>query len=104
MLRDRKVSPVEVTQAALARIAKVDERLKSFVTVTADLALTAARAPESEIVAGRWRGPLHGVPIGLKDLFDTAGVVTTNGSRNFRLPVPAAVSVVIAKHNASGGL
>ena len=104
MLRDRKASPVEVTQAALDRIAKVDGRLKSFITVTADLAMAAARAAESEIVAGRWRGPLHGVPIGLKDLFDTAGVVTTSGSRIFRDRVPAADSVVTAKLKAAGAV
>jgi aspartyl-tRNA(Asn)/glutamyl-tRNA(Gln) amidotransferase subunit A len=104
MLRDRKVSPVEVTRAALDRIAAVDGRLKSFITVTADLAMAAARGAESDIVAGRWRGPLHGVPIGLKDLFDTAGVVTTNGSRIFRDHVPAADSVVTAKLKAAGAV
>jgi len=78
LLRDRKASPVEVTHAALDRIAKVDPRLNSFITVTAEGALGAARRAEEEITAGRWRGPLHGVPIGLKDLFNTAGVVTTN--------------------------
>ena len=103
-LRDRKVSPVEVTEATLERIAKVDGHLRSFITVTADLAMAAARAAESEIGAGRWHGPLHGVPIGLKDLFATAGVVTTNGSRIFRDAVPVADAVVTAKLKAAGAV
>jgi aspartyl-tRNA(Asn)/glutamyl-tRNA(Gln) amidotransferase subunit A len=92
LLRDKKVSPVDVTQAALDRIAKVDGRLSSFITVTAEAALAAARRAEAEIAAGRWRGALHGVPIGLKDLFNTAGVMTTNGSRIFKGAVPATPS------------
>jgi aspartyl-tRNA(Asn)/glutamyl-tRNA(Gln) amidotransferase subunit A len=104
LLRDRKASPVEVTHAALDRIAKVDPRLNSFITVTAEVALVAARRAEEEIAAGRWRGPLHGVPIGLKDLFDTAGVVTTNGSRIFKGVVPAADAVVAARLKEAGAV
>jgi aspartyl-tRNA(Asn)/glutamyl-tRNA(Gln) amidotransferase subunit A len=104
LLRDRKASPVDVAQAALDRIAKVDGRLNSFITVTGDRAMAAARRAEAEIAAGRWRGPLHGVPIGLKDLFDTAGVVTTNGSRIFKDAVPAADAVVTAKLTEAGAV
>jgi len=104
LLRDRKASPVEVTHAALDRIAKVDARLNSFITVTAEGALAAARRAEEEIGAGRWRGPLHGVPIGLKDLFDTAGVVTTNGSRIFKGVVPAVDAVVTTRLKQAGAV
>ena len=95
LLRDRKASPVEVTQAALDRIAKVDGRLNSFITVTADQAMAAARRTEAEIAAGRWRGALHGVPIGLKDLFNSAGVVTTmTSARGISLATPICTSPV----------
>lgn len=104
LLRDRKASPVEVTHAALDRIAKVDPRLNAFITVTAEVALAAAQRAEDEIAAGRWRGPLHGVPIGLKDLFDTAGVVTTHGSRIFEGSVPAADAVVTARLKEAGAV
>ena len=104
LLRERRASPVDVTQATLDRIAKVDGRLNSFITVTAERALADARRAETEITAGRWRGPLHGVPIGLKDLFDTEGVVTTNGSRIFKDSVPAADSVVTAKLKDAGAV
>lgn len=104
LLRERKASPVDVTQQALDRIAKVDGRLNSFITVTADRAMEAARRAEAEIAAGRWRGPLHGVPIGLKDLFETAGIVTTNGSRIFRGVVPPADGVVTAKLYEAGAV
>jgi aspartyl-tRNA(Asn)/glutamyl-tRNA(Gln) amidotransferase subunit A len=104
LLRDGKASPLEVTHAALDRIAKVDGRLRAFITVTAETALTAARRAEEEIAAGRWRGPLHGVPIGLKDLFDTADAVTTNGSRIFENVVPAADAVVTARLKEAGAV
>jgi aspartyl-tRNA(Asn)/glutamyl-tRNA(Gln) amidotransferase subunit A len=104
MLRERQVSPVDITQAALDRIGKVDPQLNSFVTVTADAALRAARAAEAEIKAGRWRGPLHGVPIGLKDLFDTAGVATSAGSKILRGVAPAADAAVTAKLREAGAV
>jgi aspartyl-tRNA(Asn)/glutamyl-tRNA(Gln) amidotransferase subunit A len=104
LLRDGTASPVEVTHATLDRIAKVDGHLNSFIAVTADQAIAAARRAEAEIAAGGWRGPLHGVPIALKDLFNTAGVVTTNGSRIFKDTVPAADAVVTAKLTQAGAV
>ena len=68
LIKSREISPVELTQAMLERIEALDGRLKSFATLTPDRALAAARAAEEEIGAGTYRGPLHGVPIGLKDL------------------------------------
>src|SRR2546425_8002018 len=77
----KEVSPVEVVRAHLDRIAALDGGLHAFITVTAEAALDAARAAEGELAAGRSPGPLHGVPFALKDLFDTAGVRTTGGSK-----------------------
>ncbi len=86
-LRAKKISPVEVTRAYLDRIARVDEKIHAYITVTSDDALAAAKTAEAEISAGNWRGTFHGVPVGLKDLLYTKGVVTTGGSKilaNFR--------------------
>src|SRR5262245_10613582 len=82
------VSPVELTRACLDRIERVDPVLRAFVSVDADSALSTARAAEREITAGRHRGPLHGIPIAIKDNYDTIGVATRNGSQVFadRLP------------------
>jgi len=76
-VRLRKVSPVELTRACLERIEQRNPSLNAFITVMAESALGQARTAEKEILAGNWRGPLHGIPIGLKDLIDTAGVPTT---------------------------
>jgi len=103
-----EVSPVALAEAALARIAGHDEALNAFMTVTAEAALAEARAAEAEIAAGRWRGPLHGVPVAVKDLFATRGVRTTAGSLLFDDWVPdfdaaaverlrGAVAVILGK-------
>jgi aspartyl-tRNA(Asn)/glutamyl-tRNA(Gln) amidotransferase subunit A len=80
LIEKREVSPVDITREALARIQTLDARLHSFITVGADQALEAARAAESEIASGAYRGPLHGVPLGIKDNIAVAGWSTTNGS------------------------
>ncbi len=80
-MRAKKISPVDVAKAYLERIARVDEKIRAYITVTADDALAAAKKAESEIASGNWRGPFHGVPIGLKDLLYTNGVRTTGGSK-----------------------
>ena len=67
-LRAKEISPTELTQAYLDRIEAVDERIISYITVTAEVAREMARKAEAEITAGRWRGPFHGVPIRFKDL------------------------------------
>ncbi len=81
LLSRRELSPVELTEACLSRIEAFDGRLNAFITVTAEAALEAARAAEKEIARGEYRGPLHGVPLALKDLFDVVGVRTTAGSK-----------------------
>ena len=75
-----ELSPIEVTDAYLARIEKLNPELTAFVTVTAERARADAQALADDVRHGRLRGPLHGVPIGLKDLIDTAGIVTAAGT------------------------
>ncbi len=104
-LRRRELSPTELLDAVLARIAAVDPKLNSFTTLAPVEALRdAARAAEREIAAGRWRGPLHGVPVGVKDLIDTAGLRTTYGSAMFRDHVPARDGAVPQRLRAAGAL
>ena len=88
LVRKKTVSPVELTHACLARIERLNPSLNAFITVTADSALAEAREAESEVQRGKWRGPLHGIPIALKDLFDTAGIRTTAASGIFKDRVP----------------
>src|SRR5258708_20905536 len=73
----RELSPVEVTRALLDRIAAHDGKLNSFIRVTPEVALAEAKAAEQELMAGRRRGPMHGIPYGLKDIVETAGIATT---------------------------
>ena len=80
LIQKGRVSPVEVTRECLETIERLNPTLNAFITVTAESALAEATKAEKEIQAGRWRGPLHGIPIGLKDLIDTAGVRTTAAS------------------------
>jgi aspartyl-tRNA(Asn)/glutamyl-tRNA(Gln) amidotransferase subunit A len=89
LLRKRELSPVKLTKTCLARIEKLNPSLNAFITVTAESAVAQARSAEAEILQGRWRGPLHGIPLALKDLIDTAGVRTTAASAMFKDRVPA---------------
>jgi len=100
----REVSPVELTEAYLSRISALEPFLNAYVTVTPERARADAAEAEREIAAGRWRGPLHGMPIGLKDLFDTAGVRTTAGSALHRDRVPSTDSAVAARLRAAGAV
>lgn len=104
LVREKKVSPVEVTEAFLARLDTVNPRLNAYVTVTADLARAAAKQAEAAVMAGASLGPLHGVPFSVKDLVFTAGVRTTAGSRIFRDFIPEADSIVVARLKAAGGI
>jgi aspartyl-tRNA(Asn)/glutamyl-tRNA(Gln) amidotransferase subunit A len=82
-VRSRRVSPLELTQSCLDRIAEFDSRIHAFISVDANSALEQARLAEAEIAAGEWRGPLQGLPIAIKDLIDIAGMKTTAASRVF---------------------
>ncbi|MCH8999640.1 MAG: Asp-tRNA(Asn)/Glu-tRNA(Gln) amidotransferase subunit GatA [Proteobacteria bacterium] len=99
-----EVSPVALTEAALARIEARDGALNAFMTVTAERALAAARDAEAEIAEGRIRGPLHGVPLAVKDLFATKGVRTTGGSKLLADWVPDHDAAVIERLKAAGAV
>jgi aspartyl-tRNA(Asn)/glutamyl-tRNA(Gln) amidotransferase subunit A len=104
LVRRKKVSPKELTTACLARIERLNPILNAFITVTAEQAMFEAGRAEAEIMKGRWRGPLHGIPIGLKDLFDTAGVKTTGGSALFADRVPTEDADVVRRLKAAGAV
>jgi aspartyl-tRNA(Asn)/glutamyl-tRNA(Gln) amidotransferase subunit A len=104
LLRARRLSPVELTEACLGRIERLDPVLNSFITVTADSARAAARTAEARLAKGRWLGPLHGVPVALKDLIDTAGVRTTGASGAFAERVPTHDATVVRKLRAAGAI
>jgi aspartyl-tRNA(Asn)/glutamyl-tRNA(Gln) amidotransferase subunit A len=101
-IRTGEVSPVEVTQSALARLDEVEPTLTAFVTTTPELALDQAKLAEKEISAGNYRGALHGIPLGVKDLYDTAGIKTTSSSAQREHHVPEADSASVAKLYAAG--
>lgn len=104
LIQSRKLSPVELVRECLQQIERFNPRLNAFITVTAGSALDEATHAESEILAGNWRGPLHGIPIGLKDLIDTAGVKTTAASAVFRNRVPTEDAEVVMKLKAAGAV
>jgi amidase len=103
-IASREVSPYELTRGMLDRIAKVDVRLKSYATVMGEQALTAARAAEQEIRTGRYRGPLHGVPIAVKDLCYMKGIRTMGGTPVLRDFVPDFDATVVSKLHHAGAV
>jgi aspartyl-tRNA(Asn)/glutamyl-tRNA(Gln) amidotransferase subunit A len=103
-VRSKAVSPVELTRACLARVEQLNPKLNAFITVTAESALGEARAAEAEIHASRWRGPLHGIPVALKDLIDTAGVKTTAASALFQDRIPQQHAEVVRRLKAAGAV
>ncbi|MGH9495150.1 MAG: amidase [Candidatus Sulfotelmatobacter sp.] len=103
-LRARELSPVEVTEECLRRIEELNPALNAFITVLADSALAEARKAEAEILRGEWRGPLHGVPIALKDLIDTAGARTTSGSALHERRVPTDDADVVRRLRQAGAV
>lgn len=103
-VRARQLSPVELADSVLERIGHVEPRLQAYVTVTAEQARRAAREAENDIAAGRYRGPLHGIPMGLKDLIDVAGAATTASSRVRADHRAQADSTVAARLAAAGAV
>ena len=104
LIAAKELSPVELLDSRLQRIERLDGRLNSFIRVLADEARAAARTAEAEIAAGRYRGPLHGIPIGLKDIYETAGVATTGHSKVMQDHVPAADAFSVARLRAAGAV
>jgi aspartyl-tRNA(Asn)/glutamyl-tRNA(Gln) amidotransferase subunit A len=104
LLRQKKISPVDLTDACLDRIERLNPVLNAFITVTRESAMAGARVAEDEIQRGQWRGPLHGIPIGLKDLIDTAGVRTTCGSALFADRIPTEDAFVVERLKRAGAV
>jgi len=104
LLRRKKISPVELTNACLARIEQLNPTINAFITIMHESALAEARAAEAEIVADNWRGPLHGIPIGLKDLIDTRGVKTTCASALFADRVPTEDADIVQRLKHAGAV
>ena len=104
LYRMHVISPTEATRAVLDRIRRLDQQLNSFITVLEQPALEQARRAEAELASGHDRGPLHGVPVSLKDLIDTAGTRTTAASRLWRDRVPATSATVAQRLEQAGAV
>ena len=104
LIKKKEVSPVELTQAMLNRISALDGKLYSYLTVTTDLALQQARTAEQEITKGMYRGPLHGIPIAVKDLCYTKGIRTTCASKILTDWKPDYNATVVDRLNAAGAV
>jgi len=100
----RALSSERLTKIYLARIERFDPKLKAVITPTPALALERAKRADAEIAAGKYRGPLHGIPFGVKDLLDTKGILTTYGAEPYRNRVPDADSAVVARLDAAGAV
>jgi aspartyl-tRNA(Asn)/glutamyl-tRNA(Gln) amidotransferase subunit A len=104
LLKSRQLSPVELTNAFLDRIEAVDPRIHSFILVTREQALRQAKAAEREIASNRYRGPMHGIPIGLKDLIETAGIRTTAHSKVLIDHIPSGDATVVSRLKNAGAV
>ena len=104
LIAKRELSPVELVESRLGRIERLDGKLHSFIRVLAEEARAAARSAEAEIMAGRWRGPLHGIPIGLKDIYETKGVPTTAHSKVLIDHVPRQDATSVRRLKEAGAI
>jgi aspartyl-tRNA(Asn)/glutamyl-tRNA(Gln) amidotransferase subunit A len=103
-VRKKTISPVELVKSCLERIERLNPLLNAFITVTGDAALAQARELEAEVQHGRWRGPLHGIPVAIKDNIDTAGIRTTAASELFKDRVPAEDAEVVRRLKNAGAI
>jgi aspartyl-tRNA(Asn)/glutamyl-tRNA(Gln) amidotransferase subunit A len=103
-VQKKEVSPVDLTRACLERIERLNPTLKAFITVTDDSALEEARKAEAEITRGEWKGPLHGIPLAVKDLIETAGVRTTAASAVLKDNTPTKDAEVMRRLRAAGAI
>ncbi|MEJ1161362.1 amidase [Prosthecomicrobium sp. N25] len=104
LIQARKLSPVDLTKVFIERVKRLDGKLNAFILLMEESALAEAAKAEAEIAAGGWKGPLHGIPIGLKDIYNTAGVATTGHSALFKDHVPSEDAVTVAKLRAAGAV
>jgi aspartyl-tRNA(Asn)/glutamyl-tRNA(Gln) amidotransferase subunit A len=103
-IRQQHFSPVEIVESCLKRIEDLNPKLNAFITILSDQALQQAKIVEAEIKGGHWRGPLHGIPVGIKDFYDTAGIKTTAAFEHFKARVPARDAVSVAKLKDAGAI
>ncbi|MGH9567068.1 MAG: amidase, partial [Candidatus Angelobacter sp.] len=103
-VQKKEVSPVDLTQACLARIERLDPTLNAFITVTAESAMEEARRAEAEIARGEWKGPLHGIPLAVKDLAETAGIRTTAASKVLQHYIPSEDAEVVRRLRTAGAV
>lgn len=104
LISAHKVKPSELVEAHIERINATDDKLNSFVTILSESALHSSFIAEKEIMNGNYRGPIHGIPIGLKDLYDTAGTITTVGSKIYRERLPQEDATVVSKLKEAGAI
>ena len=104
LISAHKVKPSELVEAHIERINATDDKLNSFVTILSESALQSSFIAEKEIMNGNYRGPIHGIPIGLKDLYDTAGTITTVGSKIYRERLPQEDATVVSRLKEAGAI
>src|SRR5215831_18228274 len=104
LIRRKAASPVDLTEACLKRIAQYNRSINAFITVLRDESLATAREMEAELQRGKWRGPLHGIPIALKDNIDTAGMRTTGASELFKDRMPSEDAEVSRRLKNAGAV
>ncbi|MCI0440134.1 MAG: amidase, partial [Chloroflexi bacterium] len=104
LIANKKVSPVEVTQLYFSRIERLDSKLNAYLTLTHDEAMRSARAAEQAVMRGGALGPLHGVPVSIKDLEFTKGVRTTSGSLVYKDRIPDEDSIVVERVKKAGAV
>jgi aspartyl-tRNA(Asn)/glutamyl-tRNA(Gln) amidotransferase subunit A len=104
LIESKKISPLAITQACLKRIALLNPQLNAFITITAEQALKDAEVAEIEIKKGKWKGPLHGIPVALKDNIDTAGVLTTAASAVYKNRIPTEDAQVVKRLKKAGAI
>jgi aspartyl-tRNA(Asn)/glutamyl-tRNA(Gln) amidotransferase subunit A len=104
LIRRRDLSPVELIKSSLQRVNALQGQLNAFITVASESALQAAELAEKEIRQNKWRGPLHGLPIGIKDFYDTAGIKTTAAFEHFKSRVPNKDAACVQKLKEAGAI
>src|ERR1700751_2068450 len=104
LVRRQELSPVELVTSCFERISHLQPPLNAFITVTSDTALQEAKIAEAEIRQGKWKGPLHGIPVGIKDFYDTAGIRTTAAFEHFRDRIPSKDAVGVQKLKQAGAI
>src|SRR5262249_22545216 len=103
-IESRQLTSEQLTTIYLGRIERLDPKIRSIITLTREHACPRAKAADAEIAAGKYRGTLHGIPYGVKDLLDTKDIPTTYGAEPFRNRVPAADAVVVRRLNEAGAV